>query len=116
LKEPTREQLLAKADRLRPLEELVGVKGFQQWRAHIEEELKRLEEYSWNMASLSDSVNMEKAFAELGLIVPMRIEDLHSCFLSFRGARNFMRAKFNWLDKQVKDFQRTQEQLAKLDR
>lgn len=116
MKRDIRNELLSEQDRLRPLEELVRSKGFQQWRAHVEEELKLLEEWSWNPVSTSKRVELEKAMAELGLVMPSSMEELHECWMSFRAARNYMKAKFGWLDRQVKKMEGVQRSLAKLDR
>ena len=116
MKRDIRSELLSEQDKLRPLEELVRSKGFQQWRAHVEEELKLLEEWSWNPVSTSDPVKLSKAFAELGLVMPTSTEELHECWMSFRAARNYMKAKFEWLDQQVRKMEGVQRSLAKLDR
>lgn len=116
MKRDIRNELLGQQDRLRPLEELVRSKGFQQWRAHVEEELKLLEEWSWNLVSTSDPTKLEKALAELGLVTPGSTEELRECWMSFRAARNYMRSKFEWLDRQVRKMEGVQKSLAKLDR
>ena len=116
MKRDIRNELLSKQDRLRPLEELAKSKGFQQWRAHMEEELKLLEEWSWNPVLTSEPVKLSKTFAVLGLVMPSSTEELRECWLSFRAARNYMRSKLEWLDQQVKKMEEVQRSLAKLDR
>lgn len=111
-----RAKLLAEADSLRPYEELVRSKGFQQWRAHIEQELKMLENFSWSPVSVSKPVLLQKAMSELGLVIPTTTAEMHECWLAFRSARNFMKAKFGWLDVQVRKLEGAQARLARLDK
>ena len=116
MKRDIRNELLSEQDKLRPLEELVKSKGFQQWRAVIEGELKLLEEWSWNPVLTSNPIDLSKALSELGLLMPTSTEGLHECWMSFRAARNYMRSKFEWLDGQVERMGKVQKSLAKLDR
>lgn len=116
MKRDIRTELLSELDTLRPLEELVKSKGFQEYRAHIEKELKKLEDWSWNPVLTSNPIDLSKAFSELGLTTPKSVDELRECWLSFRAARNYQKAKFMWLDKQMKKVARIQEDLAKLDR
>jgi hypothetical protein len=115
-KRDLRQKLLAEADKLRPWEELLRTKGFIAWRAHIEAELALLENWSWNPVKESDTIRLQKAFSELGLVPPKAREDLLNCFMSFRGARNYVKAKFEWLDQQVAQFAAKQEQLSRLSK
>ena len=116
MKRDIRTELLARLDVLRPVEELARSKGFREYRAHIEEELKRLENWSWNPVGTSNPIELSKAFSELGLLPPTSTEELRECWLSFRAARNYQRAKFKWLDGQVKRLAEVQEKLALLDK
>lgn len=114
MKGDLRAELVAKLDALRPFVELVEAKGFRGWKAHIEDELELLEKWGWNSVSTSDPLKMSKAFAELGLQAPSSFEELHGCWLAFRSARNYMRAKLDWLDAQVARAKEVEGRLAKL--
>lgn len=114
MKKDPRADLIKEADRLRPLVEMVEGKGFKGWRTHIERELEMLEEFSWNSSAMAGPIKVSKAFSELGLTLPTTTQELHECWLSFRAVRNYTRAKFKWLDTQVRLAGMVQEQLSKL--
>ena len=116
MKRDIRTELLGRLNVLRPVEELARSKGFQQYRTHIENELKLLEDWSWNLASTSEPTKLLKALAELGLQMPTSTEEMRECWSSFRAARNYQRAKFKWLDGQVRQLAEVQEKLARLDK